>query len=374
LSRQGYGGKESAMALVLERKHLVSAFNRAARVVPTRSIRPILDFVRLSVNGDGTLYATDCEMSVAVKLPATSEQECDCLLPAAKFGQIIRESTDECVTLKIDKPGRASVAGQSGRFEIATGVVAEYPSIEIWDGVGGAEVSGEWLASAVGKASIFCSEGSRYALNCVHIELSKDRIAVVASDSNAMVVFEVACKYRGKDISGLVTVRAAKAIAGMELSGPASIRLTPNRFEVKSGDVDFSALLHDGRFPRWQEVCSRPSNPNLTLESSTLAIATKQAAVACTVEAPGIDYQAKDGVLSMSAAHSAECSSAVQVPIPSESDSWSARLDHKYVLDFARTVAGGSQINISADGRVSEPPVYFYGDDWTGVVMSMKRN
>ena len=110
------------MKIKCDREKLLSAFQTAASVVPSRSPKPILQNVRLDAGEDGAfLMATDMEMGIRVAVDGvTSEVPGSALLSVAQFGSILRESNAEALNIEADGQG-VVVSGDNFSFKLASG-------------------------------------------------------------------------------------------------------------------------------------------------------------------------------------------------------------------------------------------------------------
>ena len=109
------------MKISLERDKFQSAFQTAAAVAPARSPKPILRNVKLEVSPDGaTLLATDLEIGIRIEVPGIQvEVPGAAILPINQMGQIVRESSDERLSIEAD-PQSTLVRGEAQR--ISSGV------------------------------------------------------------------------------------------------------------------------------------------------------------------------------------------------------------------------------------------------------------
>jgi DNA polymerase-3 subunit beta len=85
------------MKFTCDREKLAHAFQTAASVAPTRSSpKPILENAKLEVSPEkATLMATDLEIGIRIDVAGFEVQAPgDVVLPIARFGPILRESSD----------------------------------------------------------------------------------------------------------------------------------------------------------------------------------------------------------------------------------------------------------------------------------------
>src|ERR1700748_1791346 len=110
------------MKVVCDREKLLASFQTASAVAPTRSPKPILQNVKFEVAGSGevigTMMATDLEVGVRVNCPGIQvEAPGSAIPPIARFGSILRESSDAQLRLETDGQGTI-VRGDRSEFRL----------------------------------------------------------------------------------------------------------------------------------------------------------------------------------------------------------------------------------------------------------------
>ncbi|MEK6237877.1 MAG: DNA polymerase III subunit beta, partial [Planctomycetales bacterium] len=90
------------MKITCDRDKLNAAFQTVAPVAPSRTTREILRNVKLeATDGAGMLLATDSEIAVRAEIESIQvEEPGSALLPADRFGPILRESSDDEISLE----------------------------------------------------------------------------------------------------------------------------------------------------------------------------------------------------------------------------------------------------------------------------------
>ena len=90
------------MKIVCHREGLLSACQLASTASASRDVKPILKNLKAVVNGDHcTLMATDLELGIRLDVRGIRvEEPGEAILPASRFISILRESTDEEMTVE----------------------------------------------------------------------------------------------------------------------------------------------------------------------------------------------------------------------------------------------------------------------------------
>ncbi|HTN77731.1 MAG TPA: DNA polymerase III subunit beta, partial [Pirellulaceae bacterium] len=118
------------MKITCDRELLLPAFQAAATVAPSRSPKPILTNVKLDVtDAGGMLMATDLEVGIRLSVPGLEvEQGGSVVLPVARFGSILRESSDDKLRIETTERG-TTVRGDRSEFKLNSENPDEFPTV-----------------------------------------------------------------------------------------------------------------------------------------------------------------------------------------------------------------------------------------------------
>ena len=159
------------MKIRCNRESLLSAFQTAAAVAPSRSPKPILQNVKIEVGDEGAiLLATDLEIGIRIEVEGVEiETAGAAILPLGRFGPILRESSDVSLTIETDDQGTL-VQGERSRFKLPAQNPEEFPAIAQFDVDKFHEVPSRLLKEGI-RRTIFATdnESSRYALGGVFV-------------------------------------------------------------------------------------------------------------------------------------------------------------------------------------------------------------
>lgn len=257
------------MRIQCNREQLLAAFQTAALVASSRSPKPILQNVKIEVQGDkGVLLATDMEVGIRIEVSGlTTEVPGSALLSVLQFGSILRESTDEI--LNIDSDGQAvTVRGQRSRFRLPSGNPQEFPHIAEFATDNYHTLPARLLKELI-RRTLFATdtESSRYALGGLLLEMEPERVVAVGTDGRRLAKMEgpsqvVGAPTGGGDTMTIVPARSMQLIERSLTDGDAEVRLATrgNDFMVQSPTIVIISRLVEGRFPRWRDVL--PNRPD----------------------------------------------------------------------------------------------------------------
>src|SRR4029079_18779718 len=154
------------MKIICNREKLLHAFQTTAAIAPARSPKPVLQNVKLEVAADkATLMATDLEVGIRYDVTGIEvEAPGAALLPVARFGSILRESTDATFRIESDSEG-TTVRGERSQFQLPSENPQDFPAISQFGEASYYELSARLFRELI-RRTIFATdtESSRYAL------------------------------------------------------------------------------------------------------------------------------------------------------------------------------------------------------------------
>jgi len=335
------------MKVKCNREKLAAAFQTAAAVAPARSPKPILQNVKFEVSDQSaTLLATDLEIGIRLEVPGVEvETPGAAVLPIGRFGSLLRESTDELLSLEADAQG-ALVRGERSEFKLSAEDPREFPEVRTFAEQTHQELPARLFRELI-RRTIFATdnESSRYALGGVKLELTDDKMTAVATDGRRLAKMEGPSMAVGgspaEDASIIVPSRAMQLLERVLTDADAEIQLAAhtNEILVKSPRATIYSRLLEGRFPRWRDVFpGGESATKIDMPVGPLLSAVRQAAIVTSEESRGVDFTFAAGNLVL-AGKAAEVGTArVELPISYDGPEISITLDPRFVVDFLKVL------------------------------------
>ncbi len=335
------------MKIKVNRESFQRVFQIASAVAPTRSPKTILQNIKLDVSATETvLTATDMELGVRLQVPNVDvESPGIAVIPVARLNLILRESSDESLTIEADSE-KTQVTGANSRFELSAHNPDEFPEVSSFEANDYFEVTGQVLKEMI-KRTLFATdaESSRYALGGVLLEFEKDNIIAVGTDGRRLATMQGSISKVGNPVAESTTTivpsRAMQLIERLVPDGDTPVRLAPrsNDLLIQESSNVFYTRLVEGRFPKWRDVLpSRQETNRIDIPVGPMYSALRQAAIVASEESRGIDFTFKDGTLVMTNTTAEVGQSRIEMPVPFESDELTITLDHRYVADFLKVL------------------------------------
>ena len=366
-----------------DRSALLNAFAQAASVVPSRGTKEILQFVKAEIDpqAGAVLLATDLDVGVRLEVGEVEIAEPgSVLIPVGRFGNLLRESTDEFILLE-GTPQGVVVRGDRFEVQLMAADPSEYPEVPPFDSDRYHETTSALMRDLI-RRTIFATdqETMRYAFSGILLEMDERRITGVGTDGRRLAKMEgPAESINGHSTEAGSTVVPARAMNVVERSlhefdGSVQVCVRDNIVLLRAGRLSMFARLVSGRFPEWREVVPRGDLPfQITLPVAPTLAAVRQASIVATKESRGLDFRFTEGTLALSAMSTDTGRSFVELPVAYDGPELAFCLDHRYVLDFLRVLDPEKQFSLQAQG--SDHAVLFRTDDgYDYVVMPMARS
>ncbi len=371
------------MKISCDRESLAAAFQLAASVAPSRSPKEILQNVKLTVSGDSAiLTATDMEVGIRILLTEglDIQREGTTLLPVSRTGAILRESSDDRLTLETDDSG-IKIQGSRSRFRLPSANPDEFPRV-----VGFEETSYHTIPTRLFrelvKRTVFAtdSESSRYALGGVLLEMEDERVTAVGTDGRRLARMEgKAVSVGGHHTTGTNTIVPTKSIQLMERAvsdrdETVDVAARSNDLLIRTPRCTIFSRLVEGRYPNWRQVFpQRESSSRIDMTVGPLFAALRQAAIVTDQESRGIDLVFSAGNLRLEASTAEIGQSTVDMPIAYDGGDVTLTLDHRFIGDFCKVLDADS--NFVFEIESGQTPALLSTEDGYGyVIMPMARD
>ena len=336
------------MKIRFQREPLLAAFQTAAAVAPQRSPKPILSKVKLAAkDGQLVLTATDLEVGVRVRLSegVEIEQDGEVMLGVDRFGSLLRESSDEEMSLTGGPDGNELV-GPRSRFKLTSEDPSEFPDVAEFDATAYHQLPGRLFKEMI-KRTLFATdtESGRFALGGVLFEFGADEIIAVSTDGRRLAKMSgPATQHGGHDGGDRMTIVPSRSLGLIErsltdLDADVQIATRNNDVLVKSPQTTYFSRLVEGRFPTWREVLpEEPVGEKVELAVGGAYACLRQAAVLADKETRGVDFAFTEGSLVLAAASAEFGEARVEMPVNYSGPEITVRLDSRFVSDLFRAL------------------------------------
>jgi DNA polymerase-3 subunit beta len=362
--------RAKAGGISLSAPALKAALAAVGQAVATRSPRPIFQNVLLS---GAVLTGSDGEIRIDVVME-NAPPGCDFLLPEDRFRQIVNSCTAAEITLTPADNCVVITAGR-GKWTLPTESTAEYPA---WDVDGEqpiARLPADQFVRAV-RGSVFATdaESSRYALGAVLVEVLGEYVNFVGTDGRRLASVQCEHDQAVTDGTKLVPARVMSILARLAAhAGDDAVQLEATGKELIAtvGNATVTALLLDGRYPRWRDTVPERDAKPTTVDRAALHAATRAAAICASEESKGVTFTfSSEGIL-LQGKSSEKGESVVTCDVIEAGDEVSVKLDPSFVVEWLNGIDNEANPNVEVQVVDAQSSVIFTCGDNTGVIMPL---
>ena len=280
------------MHVIVSRPALLEVLGAASSVAATRSTKDVLKCVRLTTKDSVLIVsATDLEVALRVEVQQVEiKRKGDMLIPADKLMSIVRESTDETLTLEAEEQV-CHIRGKDSHFEVYGQDPREFPPTPSLDGTPDLEVEATVLFDLISK-TIFAvaKENTRYAINGILWAKQGKKLVLVSTDGRRLARAVGAAEGSGADSQMIVpakTVHVLQRVLG-HTAGKAAVRFSSNQVIVQADNYCISSALVEGHFPQYEDVIPKDSDKKVELNTEEFMSAVRRAALLTNEQSKGV--------------------------------------------------------------------------------------
>jgi DNA polymerase-3 subunit beta len=366
------------MKVTCHREGLLSATQVASVAMPARGVKPILSNFKAVADGDRcTILATDLELGIRLEVRSvTVEEPGEAILPGARMLAILRESTDDELSVEADAQ-TCLVRSPHNEFEMGGEDPAEFPDVPEFTEQRYHELQAGMLREMI-RRTIFAAatENPRYAVTGILWELEGDRAKLVATDGRRLAVAEgTGTAVGGHDTKGQTHVVPTKAMQLLErnLQDPdekVRVCLRPNDVLFKTERAMICGRLVEGRYPPYKEVFPKKQTVKVPLLVGPFLAAVRQAAIMTDEESKRVIFTFARKKLTLQAQGAATGRSKVDMPLDYDGKDIKINFDPRYVTDMLRVLNTDDQLAVELiDGN--SVALFRCGENYSYIVMPL---
>jgi DNA polymerase III subunit beta len=368
------------MKVVCHREGLLTACQLASAAVAARDIKPVLKNLKAVIDDQRcTLMATDLELGIRLEVRGIKVQESgEALLPTNRVISILRESTDEELTVEANTES-CTIKGERNEFEMPGEDPSAFPDIPTFAEEKYHELTAGVLRDMIRRV-IFAAasaEHSRFgATTGILWELEGDKATLVATDGRRLaLVHGQAQAHGGHSTKGQTAVAPVKAMSLLErnLTEPdetIKISVRPNEILMKTERAMIYSRLVEGRFPNYRQVLPAKHAAKVNLTTGPFLSAVRQAAIMTDEESKRVTFQFAKKKLTLQARGAESGRSRVEMPLDYDGKALEISFDPKFVVDMLRVLEPDTPLTLELTDNTT-PAVFRNEPNYLYVVVPL---
>ncbi len=370
------------MELVVPRNDLLRELQLFQGIVERKNTIPILANVLMEANGaEVRLLATDLEVGLRSKCPASVAKDGALTLPAKKFYEIVKALPETDVRIEEDKNG-VKVAADRFDSRMQTLPREDFPTLPETSGTVTATLPRAALSQMVAKTQFaITGEDTRYFLNGALFVLGPDKMSLVSTDGHRLALINVPREKSpgtadADEVKVILPKKTLLELGRLLTEGDQDIRYERQEnhlfFDI-GGRILISRMI-DGQFPAYERVLPKGNDKRVEFERERITNAVRRVALLSNERSRAVKLAFESGKVEV-ASQSPEFGEAREV-LPAEYAGPALQIcfNAQYIIDFLGVVET-DQIAMELKDEVSQAvmkPVGAEGYDYTYVVMPMR--
>ncbi len=342
----------------IEKNQLLKALAHTQSIVERRQTIPILSNVLLETCGDTVLLrATDNEIEIAEKVPASVQEQGSITISAHKLYEVVKKLSDSTIQFTfIEETSQVLVVSGRSRFSLASLSAIDFPTMTQEETPYSFKISAEEMVGLIARTSFAVSmEETRYNLNGIYMhEKTGDTpmLTAVATDGHRLACASVALPEGAAGMPGIIVPR--KTITELsklatENNAEIDVSLSTNQIRFSFADIVLSSRLIDGTYPEYDKVIPNGNDKKLQANAKELASVIERVSVVCE-KSKGIKLSLLSGVVQVFSAVADEGSAEDELDVVYENDAFEIGFNFRYLLDILSQVKGENVNMLLQDG------------------------
>jgi DNA polymerase-3 subunit beta len=369
------------MELVVRKNDLLRELQLFQGIVERKNTIPILANVLMEATGDEVKFlATDLEVGLRSRCPASVAKGGALTLPAKKLYEIVRALPETDIRISEDKGG-VKLAAERFDSRMQTLPREDFPTLPESAGAPTATLPRAALKEMVSKTQFaITGEDTRYFLNGALFVLRADSMTLVATDGHRLALVTVNREPRGKqdaeEIKAILPKKTLGELSKLLSEGDGDIQYERGEnhlfFEV-GGRMLISRMI-DGQFPAYERVIPKGNDKHIEFERDRLTNAVKRVALLSNERSRAVKFQLDKGKVDVTSSSPDLGEAHETLPVDYGGAPMQICFNAQYVLDFLSAVSTDI-VSLDLKDEVSQAvmkPVGAEGYDYTYVIMPMR--
>ena len=360
------------MKVIAQTPALQEALNLAGSIVATRTPKPVLQCIKLEAAEDTlTLLATDLEAGARYRITAVQvEEPGEALLPADRLMGIVRECTEENLTIETEKEA-CHIRGAGSHFKVFGYDPGEYPAIAEFGDPGDFKVAAGVLERMIGMSLFATAKAhSHYAISGVLLEASGKKLQLVATDGHRLAMVKgPLSKAAARDVTAIVPAKLLGLIqrVGSEGEETFEVKVEENQILVRTSRAVLVSSLVQGNFPKYADVIPSETAYKAVVNTSQFEHRIRQAALLTNEESRSVRISFAKEVATLSSRAPEAGEAEVTCEVKYDGEPMDIAFNPAFLIDAMRVI-DADEISFEMNAP-NKPAVLKVGTEFLYVIM-----
>ena len=369
------------MELSVRRTDLLRELQLFQGIVERKNTIPILANVLIEASNDNDvlLIATDLEVGLRSRCPASVVKGGALTIPAKKLYEIVRALPDTDIRIQEGAKGAVKVAAEKFDSRMQTLPRADFPTLPEGGSAASVSLPRAVIREMVAKTQFAVTgEETRYFLNGALFILKPDTMSLVATDGHRLALVTSAREggQSGDDIQAILPKKTLWELSRLLVDGDDDVKYEcgENHLFFDVNGRQLISRIIDAQFPAYERVIPKQNDKKVEFERDRLTSAIKRVALLSSERSRAVKFQISKNKIDItsSSPEVGEATETLVVDYPGEAIE--ICFNAQYVLDFLN-VAETDSVQLEFKDEMSQAvmrPVGSEGCDYTYVIMPMR--
>jgi DNA polymerase III subunit beta len=336
------------MELVVRKADLLRELQLFQGIVERKSTIPILANVLMEATGDEVrLLATDLDVGLRSRCPASVSKEGALTLPAKKLFEIVRALPETDVRIEEDKGG-VKVAADRFDSRMQTLPLEDFPTLPEAAGKNVVLLPSAGLGTLIAKTQFaITGEDTRYFLNGALLLIRGERMTLVATDGHRLALaatkrdLKAEAPAEAEEETKVILPRKTLSELGRLLAegnGEVGYERGENHLFFSVGDHVLISRMIDAQFPAYERVIPKNVDKRVEFERERLTSAVRRVALLSNERSRAVKFQIEPGMVEVTSSSPELGEAHEKLPVDYAGAALQICFNAQYVLDFLGAV------------------------------------
>jgi DNA polymerase III subunit beta len=326
------------MKFIINRENLLTPLQQIVGVIEKRQTMPVLANVLMVVNDDSlTLTGTDLEIQIVAKVIVTDSSPGSITVPARKLLDLCRLLPNGADIQLDQQNDKVKLFSNRSKFSLSCLPAEHYPEFAESAMDKQFSINAGKFKKALEK-TIFCmaNQDVRYYLNGLLLNISNNRMKLVASDGHRLSIFEDLLEDQtGYEVRIILPRKGVLELYRL-LDNPdaeLTVMFSNNNIKVAIDSLVFSAKLVDAKYPDFSKVFQQSFYEPITLPKQALKESLTRVAVLSNEKFKGVTFDIATGSMKISTHNPEHDEAEEELTIDYQGELLSIAFNAQYLLD-----------------------------------------
>ena len=291
------------MRFIVNSNLLSKSIQQVARVTPSRSTMPILNNILFVLNDNNlTLRTTDIEITYALNIEVTGEEDGSIAIPVRILQDITTELPDADITLESDG-SKINISSTVGNYKINGHQASEFPGLPEIGDASTININADIFKRMIDKTINFVSKDElKPALLGVYFEFTPDFFRAVTTDGHKLIKFtNENVKTNGESLKIVIPPKFLGIVSSLlDKEDTIQLLLGTSHVQIVTENASIYSRLIGENYPDYNAVIPTENDKNIFINTNDLMTSVKRVSIFSNRTTHQIEFNVVPGLLTLS--------------------------------------------------------------------------